>query len=412
MNPDSIKTPESHLSSDPGDDIQSRFRYQGICAALYSLSMLDENTNIESLYCEHYEDILIKMVDGKYIGIQVKTRNIQLGPFTANDDVIVGSLCGFVKIEKDFPGLFFQYTLTSNCGFWGKKKNNSNLNYIINIIKECKNCHEAIKNQDCAKIFQKINESTGYDEDIIFETLRKVKTDKKPDRTSILCYLMKSLTQIYGIENKSFIIVKEIANALVNKMINAASLTYKGPREGFYVLLRDPNLEITNDIIQGKKITKSEISTIINDCILEDKVWYFDSQQFLKEESDELGMELKLQMGGITDPNIKNMKVSRNIADEYFAKWRYKYSREDAVVRYRQVKFIVYNECLAVYDSLYNNEELFGQEMLNQIRNNLRERFLTNKESVFGMELEILQGVVGILTDQCHIWWSKNIDRG
>jgi len=404
---DSIKTPEDQLSSDPGGDIQSRFLYQGICAAIYSLALLDTKNEIESLYCEHYEDILIKGVDGRYNGVQVKTRETRLGPFTANDDEIVTSLCRFVEIEKEFPDLFIHYTITSNCGFWEKQKNKSNLNYIIKVIKACKNYKEAIRNQHCTKFLQKIKNSTINDTDLVFQTLKKVRTDKKPDMSSILSYLMVTLASIFDIEHRRFYIIKELANTLINKMIMAASLTYKGKREGFYMLLRDPDLEKTNDIIKGKKITKAEIISIFDAVVSKDTVWDISSKVLPKEESDGLTMESKLELGRISEPNIEFMKIAKSVAEAYFVKWHYKYKKEDARNRYNQILFIVYNECITIYDSLRNDNNPFGQEMLNRIRKRLQERFLNNKDAVFGCELEILQGVVGMLTDQCHIWWSK-----
>jgi hypothetical protein len=69
-------------TEDPGDDIQRRFRYQSTYAAILSSSMLQDDSKIEEVFCELHLNILLKLMDGKFHGVQVKTRQLNHLPTT------------------------------------------------------------------------------------------------------------------------------------------------------------------------------------------------------------------------------------------------------------------------------------------------------------------------------------------
>jgi hypothetical protein len=99
-------SPDTELSSgDRGDDVQRRFRYQSAYAAQLSLELLTEETEYSDLYCEQHEDVLLKRNDGRFNAFQVKTREIERGPFKTGDEEILKSLKRFFelvlsKVEK------------------------------------------------------------------------------------------------------------------------------------------------------------------------------------------------------------------------------------------------------------------------------------------------------------------------
>ncbi len=67
------KTPGNTLdTSDTGDDVQLRFRYQHAYAAIQCLRMLSSTGGPKAVYCENHEDVLIENNDGKFVGVQVR----------------------------------------------------------------------------------------------------------------------------------------------------------------------------------------------------------------------------------------------------------------------------------------------------------------------------------------------------
>ncbi len=109
-------------TSDAGDDVNRRFRYQAAYAAILALGMFIEETDFEELFCEHHEDILVKRKDGKFIAIQVKTRLETYTPFKAKDQTTLDVMVKFVKLDREFPDQFVSFVLATNLGFWGERK--------------------------------------------------------------------------------------------------------------------------------------------------------------------------------------------------------------------------------------------------------------------------------------------------
>lgn len=114
---ESSKPPDKRPSrNDVGADTIARYRYQMICAANECISLLNERLNIESIYCEQEDDILVKTNDEFFYAIQVKTKRDSL--IRANDkEKVVSPLLNFVEHEKLYSDLFKQYRLVTNHGF-------------------------------------------------------------------------------------------------------------------------------------------------------------------------------------------------------------------------------------------------------------------------------------------------------
>src|SRR5260370_16130762 len=86
-------------TSDVGDDVQRRFRYQAIYAAKLALGILIPETEIAEVYCEQHDDILLRMSSGSFRACQVKTREPGHGPFKSSESAIVESISRFVSLE-------------------------------------------------------------------------------------------------------------------------------------------------------------------------------------------------------------------------------------------------------------------------------------------------------------------------
>jgi hypothetical protein len=125
-------TPAEELSRyDPGDDMQRRLRYQAAYGALVCLQLLEDSAELLEVFCEHHEDILARKSVGKWVGFQVKTREVHLGPFKADESAVVSSMQRFVQLDLDFPEQFEHFVLVANCDFWQGERNGKNLPYML-----------------------------------------------------------------------------------------------------------------------------------------------------------------------------------------------------------------------------------------------------------------------------------------
>ena len=118
--PDGLR---QHLQTpDYGADIHSRYRYQAACAALFAIRLLDEKPQHVEVFCECLEDILLKLQDGKYDAIQIKTREKGLDSFRTSDKEILTTIGRFSNYEQDDGTCFRRYMIATNCDFWHAKK--------------------------------------------------------------------------------------------------------------------------------------------------------------------------------------------------------------------------------------------------------------------------------------------------
>ncbi len=108
-------------TTDPGDDTLRRYRYQAGRAAMLGLATLDENSDIIEIFCEHYEDVLLRRRDGRFDGEQVKTRGDDLSPLKAGAAPIQTALQRFITLDTRFPGRFRRFVLSTNVGFWRER---------------------------------------------------------------------------------------------------------------------------------------------------------------------------------------------------------------------------------------------------------------------------------------------------
>src|SRR4051812_5463400 len=79
-------------ASDPGDETQRRFRYQATYAACLAIGILDPESGLDEIFCEHHEDIIAVYSNTDCVGIQVKTRLDGSIPFKSGDDEVIRSI--------------------------------------------------------------------------------------------------------------------------------------------------------------------------------------------------------------------------------------------------------------------------------------------------------------------------------
>ncbi len=270
-------TPESVLSNDdPGDDTQRRFRYQNTYAAIISLSLLEEESKADCIFCEHHEDVLVKQKDGSFVGIQIKTRLASKGPYKAGDKQVIKSLKGFIKLESEFPGNFSQSVIAVNKGFWNEKDKSSNLRYLLKLAQAARK--EDVTSNQCLSTFAKklasedenlsslALKADGTISHLTLSVLNKVKPEENlPGLDDIKERLIKEITNLPDMAQRGYDELDKLANALVHEMSLAASLGNNSPQTLYFELLTDSETHRTNAIIQGKRITREKILQILQE---------------------------------------------------------------------------------------------------------------------------------------------------
>ncbi|MGC3976788.1 MAG: dsDNA nuclease domain-containing protein [Paludibacteraceae bacterium] len=169
-----MSSPDNILSiKDKGDDIQNRFRYQNACACFISLNLLSDERQFCELYCEHHEDILLKLNNGKFAGVQIKTKNLDLGPFDLNDEAVYKSYKRFVEHDIKFKNQFDYYVFATNVGLL--KSESKGLIEYRDWLKSTDIAEIKRSRKDFGKWTKALAKDLNVEIEIIIEALKKVR---------------------------------------------------------------------------------------------------------------------------------------------------------------------------------------------------------------------------------------------
>jgi len=412
-------SPDLEIStSDPGDDVQRRFRYQAAYAALLSLQLLDDNSEFQEIYCEHHEDTLIKKKNNKFIGVQVKTRLPGKDPYKSNDKEIISSIVRFVELCNNYPDHFDRFVIATNHAFWDEEKSDpKNIKYIFTLAKNADGSPE--KNQkDLAKFAKKILDICKTKElDISIETIINVLSkieidDDLPKFEDVELRLSQLIPEFYPESKTANLgVLIDTARELINLALQAGSLANTSALQIYFAYCENPKQKLDLSIIEGKRIERPKVHNVLKHsnspkALLQTRK--ITSIENLPKDTNLI--DLKMTKGNIPYTNIQLTKDHKYSLEHLLDTWLYKYGAHKTNERFDHLRVIIANECAEVFDNTYKKDEPFGQLMLNDVRKRLRDRLEKDKHLFFECEYEHLLGMTGILTEMCEVWWSDHFD--
>ncbi len=435
------EAPDTVLSqSDPGDDVQRRFRYQATKAAMLALSLLDDEADVEEVYCEHHEDVLVKKRGERFHGVQIKTRFDEAGPHKSTDEEIAGSIKRFIELERKFDKHFDGYTIGSNAGFWNEDKTASSLPYLLSLVAASNNGlvhskvqgflkklfakpkrprarrqHAAVSGGDEAPkpVNSEPSESDqrkAWAENIRLaeSVLRKLRVEKLPSLRDMRSVLIAMLPRYPQVGDRLFSELGALADNFIAEMLQAGSLAQEFVRDHYLTIFNNPEAIAASEIIRGKRITKERLVSLLQVTLPAEPM--LRTSQLITIDDLPHGMsalELKMAVGGISIENISLAKDLKASTEYLLTKWLYKNGKAATDARYQHLRTLTRSECQEACDRNRSDDRPFGLEMLNDVRQRLRGRYTDHDVELFGSSYEHLMGMAGILTEDCTVWWSK-----
>lgn len=411
-----LESPGESLDKvDPGDDVQRRFRYQHAYAAIQCAKLLDPECKHDTVYCENFEDILLRKKTGKFEGIQVKTRQFKGEPFKSTDGAIKKSIARFAELEKKFPGQFDAYHFVTNHGFWEEKQDKSCINFLITSIKKrggikglsashelrayiatiCKD-HECIE-PDVVSAMLKM-ELVGYESDL----------EKSPSD------LRDVVAGLKDVEGRSALVTRRLADNLMFLTYTASSMSLGGDVASLYELVSDFGAHRDALLLLGKTIGVEKVKDVIEASIAADADNLLVLANVVDADGIPSGMDLlteKLEHGGLQVERINKVKDFKASMEKLYLGWRYKQDVATANARLTHVKSLVEDDCVeAKIEAATQKSTDYAPEMYRGLRRRLSERVILQAHPLFGATEEHLVGAAGILTEECLVWWSDKFE--
>ncbi|OME86083.1 hypothetical protein BK120_08820 [Paenibacillus sp. FSL A5-0031] len=398
-------------SSDPGDETQKRFRYQHTFTALVAIKMLSGEVPYKELYCEHHEDILAVEGIGKYHGIQIKTRQLKDGPFELDDPAIKGSLLRFIQHNINYPGSFVKFVIVSNCPCRDDETGKS----LLNLLAQVKSgTIENFTPKTLDKFILEVAKDSETGIDIVLDVLKKTDYLAGPGLddidSKVISEHLGKLPECMsvGIEK-----LRVLHRRICEKMHQASSKLLDNAVKDYAALAGGQSI-INAEEINSKRITKQMLSKLVSENISTNL--FLSSRLGISELSQSNSsqlMKFKMASGLIDNDVIEMVDDFRADAEEYFLVQSYKAENKDNSIReLNQIRKIVLNESRESKSRLKKENVPYGSDMLHEIENRLREVSKTRSKDVFECPYEILKGIVGILTNECKIEYSKVPEGG
>jgi Cap4 dsDNA endonuclease len=392
--------------NDPGDETARRYRYQYTWAAIVCCMLFDETQDIEEVFCEHHEDVLLKHSDGTFTGHQVKTRESGQPLWKTSDAQVKRACARFAQLEANFSGQFRGYRFLTSHPLHSTN-NSQALPYVLQEIANGANITE-LPSSVCAWL-RLVAREAGGSEAVAFAALKKATASADlPKLADSFMRLIDMLTDCWSdARNCSHDSVRRAAQALVDECARAASLNHELLLPAYMAAVEQPVAEVRARI-EGKRMTLSRVQAILSQGLDSTASLAGGSSKLVEPGQGSTDLMLrKLDAGGFSAVSRNSAEDLRDSADYLALVWTKKFGRAKGLERYNHILSSTLNDASRAFETTKTEGSHFGPAMREALRRRFRERRL-NCDQLFDCSDDHLEGVAYSLTAQCKVQWSNN----
>jgi len=400
-----IPNPEDTVAfSDPGDETANRYRFQWAWAAVVCCMLLDDTQDVEEVFCEHHEDVLLKHQDGSFTGHQVKTRDNDQPPWKAKDEAVLMACVRFAKLESDYPGMFRHYFFQTNHPLFSAK-NGQDLSHVLQSIKDASTVADLQSN--VASWVKQVSKDADVTDAVAFAALSKTvaKADLPKLRDAVV-RLIDTIAQCWSpAEDCFYESIKRAAQALIDECGRASSLDHEQLLPAYLIAAADDDSDIAA-MINGKRMTLSRVQSVLE--YGRDSSATLAGDPALYGEPEEGSTELlyrKLDAGGFSAVSRNSAEDLRDKADYLGIGWTKKYGHDKGLERYDHIRSIVLSDAGRAFDTTQTATDGFGPVMREDLCRRFRERRRAGHK-LYDCTDDHLEGIAFSLTAQCKVTWS------
>ncbi|MCC7137789.1 MAG: DUF4297 domain-containing protein [Planctomycetes bacterium] len=397
-------------SSDPGDDVQHRFRYQHAYGAILIIGMATGKRQGRALWCELHEDYLVELGDRAFEAVQVKTRKPELGEWKLSDEGLAKSIRRFCALREKFGDQVQRFTFVTNAAVREGKSDEDAEESPCCLFRACTSATQiselgTVPLRALTAFAKKHNLSFT----VLFDVLHRIALVRGPsldDFDSVLSHDHLTLLPECGAFGAAQL------NALRDEMIHlvyrASSRAVDAPTRHLTCVLLD---DARNPAIAHKLIVPTRlISTVLESRRLVFRMLPLDMElKPVSPAGPASPFTKKVEAGGLgfaTDTLRRRTLSAESALLEFLAR-----APEQAQGKINEWAALVKAECDDARLRASRSPAPYGLLMLDLLTERLRERALRTKEGL-AAEHDFLMGVAGLLTEACHVWWSEEFPLG
>ena len=400
-----ISSPENTVAqNDPGDETANRYRFQWTWAAVVCCMLLDDTQDVEEVFCEHHEDVLLKHQDGSFTGHQVKTRGDDQPPWRAKDEAVLEACARFAKLESDYPGQFHRFCFLTNHPLH-IAGNGQDLPHVLQSTKNATTVGELPKN--ITPWFRRVVKNAEVTEAVAFTAMSKtVAKADLPKLRDATMRLIDAIAQCWSPANEcSHESLRRAAQALIEECGRASSLDHEQLLPAYIIATTNDDADIAARI-NGKRMTLSRVQSVLE--YGRDFAASLAGDPSLRVEPGEGSTELlhrKLDAGGFSAVSRNSAEDLRDKADYLGIRWTKKYGHEKGLERYDHIRSIVLSDAGRAFDATQIASDGFGPAMREDLCRRFRKRRGAGYQ-LYDCTDDHLEGIAFSLTAQCKVVWS------
>jgi len=406
-------SPDTVLDTDdPGDETLLRFRYQCSAAAINCIRLILDEHKAVSVICENFEDILIECPDGKFIGLQIKTRQLSDGPFTATNGIVIKALRRFCELDQLFPGKFCTFDFSTNNSFWEKQESEQNLVWILNKLKERGSSKGLRKTSPVRKLVNAICEGTDLTSQIVDQALCKTILNARFEHPSAIDHRVVEVVGQCPVSREFPLSrVTKIAEEIVNMCFQASSKKTDGDLSELYAAGVEFCDVVEQHVLAGKCIKRQDVEDLLSSyCSMSEPLELAGLMPIGSLPPHLATMIQKLDKGGLQVARIDEMRDLVKSFEHLLLRWVRKHGSDTAGERYQTLLTKVRFDCTEAQVSSEAPDTPYAPQMYEALLNRLKVRVADAHDELHGCSPEHLMGAAGMLTEQCKAWWSEKFD--
>lgn len=403
--------------SDPGDETQRNYRYQAAVGGMLIIAAKAGKIDYQAVWCEQREDFLGEIGDGMFDAVQVKTSTPENGAWEVTSAAFSKSVRRFAWLDTDFPGRLRNFHFFSNVDF---ADSNSVADQHRSIPKLIAAVALAETYDDLAgpmeKAFASLLAKVNHEQDrktppeAIFAVLRRLRLSKGPSREDMQDVLCQShLPDIHDCAHFTPKELSDVAKRLIARVLEASSIQIEAGTRHYAAFVegkRSPELE-------AKRLSALDLEVILREQKT-DAFRYLNALTSLKigdqrdQEEDTRRLEMKLKQGGLSEESFVILHRQAVSAESRLLDLatRTQYGSET----YAQLENVVRDESNIAALEASAESNSYGKRMLVTLHKRFHSIAREDADRVAGESADMLLGVTGLLTGQCHIWWSEKFE--
>ena len=395
-------------TADPGDATGRNFRYQHAYGVVLLVAAKRGLRPYVAIWCEQHEDFLAQRTDGVSDGYQIKTKRPELGAWTLRDGELTKSIGRFVDLVTEYDQRIGQLHFVSNTEFdevttasSDEKRRGRSPRLFLQHVRGCTTRAAIAAPYDSA--FDELLATCGCDADQLLGVLHRMDLIVGPSRGEFDAALSNEhIAQLEECQACTAEQLNTFRDELVAVVHRASSLQVTDPIRHLRSLIsgQDPD-----PVLAAKRVAVEE-AVIYQKSTPEKPAFYYSGETSLRLGAGSLVgvIEQKLSAAGLED-DVAYLRQRARAAE---------YSLLEDVTRrpeaypelLQQIEQRVHGEASEAHLRARQLPAPYGPAMLINVQDRLRRLALEQPGNVGHHGYECLMGVVGLLTDECRIWWG------